>query len=398
VKVYGDLGRISPRDQVVVYWYQQSHGQEEALLELIDEFNASNEWNILVIGDAAGSTRAAYDRVRSEAGTSPGILVGDHDPAATRDAVVELEPYINSPKWGYTQGELGDFLPIALTGERYGWPLYLSTEVLYYNEDWLVESGYTGPPKTWEEFSEMVCAASDPEVGTHGYEFSADNSVFTAMILSRGGRVLNEGADAYAFGGTEGLEALTFIQELLVNGCAIAKAERLGDRADFSTDKVLFTVGSVSGLADYQSDVTAGAGFSWSISLLPTSVETPTVSIHRPSLSILKTAPEKQLAAWLFLKWLTEPQQQARWARDFNYFPMRVSAMDLLKDYLPEHPQYEKALGFLNYSLAVEPGVTGYDKCSEALNEMLTAIADLENPAAWLASTVDKCNASLRAD
>ena len=402
-----DLESVSPSGQVIVFWYPHTQGQEQALLTLIDEFNHDNEWDITVIGEYAGATDDIYDKIRARIGSGalPGIVVAEqHQTAAyaVQDVLVALAPYVESERWGYTQEEMDDFLPIALAAEalpqfedRYGWPTCKSTEVLYYNEDWLAELGHTEPPKTWDEFEEMACAASDPEVSIYGYEFSIDASTFADMLSSRGGHMINEDATAYAFDGPEGLESLIFLQTLLIEGCTTLKTEQSGDRADFGAGKVLFTIDSSSNLPYYRSSVTEGAGFNWSISPLPTSLGAPKVQVHGPSLLIFKATPEKQLAAWLFLRWFAEPEQQARWARATNTFPIRVSTTDLLQDTFAENPQYEKAFSFLDCDVATEPGVTGYGECRDAIDEMLRAVANLEHPETWLASTVAACNGSL---
>ena len=53
------------------------------------------------------------------------------------------------------------------------------------------------------------------------------------------------------------------------------------------------------------------------------------------------------MAAWLFLKWFTSPEQQARWVRASNYFPVRRSTAAQLAGYFEENPRYGKAYGFL---------------------------------------------------
>jgi multiple sugar transport system substrate-binding protein/sn-glycerol 3-phosphate transport system substrate-binding protein len=333
------------------------------------------------------------------------VIAEQHQVAtfATLDALVALDPYVESWKWGYTRQELEDFFPIALADDRipqfdarYGWPLYLSMEILYYNEDWLVELGYTGPPETWEEFAEVACAASDPDAGTYGYEFSVDASTFVDMVLNHGGRMVDEDVEAYTFGGEEGMTTIMLIQELLSGECAVLKVERFGARTDFSAGKVLFTIASTSDLPLYRKGVVDGAGFNWSISHLPTTLPRSQGYVQGPSFSFLRSTPEKQLAAWLFLRWFTEPEQQARWARTFSALPVRRSTADLLERYVVENPRYGLALDFLNDETVAEPGVTGYDVCHESIREMLTAIADRGEPAPWLADTVQDCEASLK--
>ena len=409
VETYGDLENVDPRDQVVVLWYPYTGEQEELLLAMIDEFNADNEWGIAIIGEYAGSSDTLYDEMlaRIESGQllPDGVIAGQHQVAtyAVLDTSVALDPYVESWKWGYTRKELDDFFPIALVdehiprfGEQYGWPLYLSMEVLYYNEDWLVELGYTEPPETWEQFAEMACAASDADAGSYGYEFSVDASTFVDMLLNHGGQMVDEDAETYVFGGEEGMATVSFIQELLIEECAVLKKARFGARTDFSAGKVLFTIGSISDLPHYRKDVVEGAGFKWSIAHLPTTLPRPKMYVEGPSFSLLRTTPEKQLAGWLFLKWFTEPEQQTRWAQTFSVLPVRASTADLMERYVTENPRYGMALDFLNDEVVAEPGVVGYDVCRESIQEMLAAIADRGEPAPWLADAVQDCEASLR--
>jgi len=407
VEIYGDLENLDPSGQVVTYWYQHSRAREEALLAMIDDFNATNEWGITVEGEYAGGYGDIYEKVVAgiAAKQLPSMSVAYQNQAATyatQGAVVELTPYIESEKWGFTQEELDDFFPFVMLGDylpqfegRYGFPPNRSMEVMYYNVEWLSELGYTEPPKTWDEFKEIACAASDPAAGKYGYEFSVDTSTFADMLFNRGGTMINEDATAYAFGGPEGLEVLTFLQELFNEGCAKLETERYGDQADFGAGDVLFTISSTSGLPYYRSAVAEGAGFEWSIAPLPTSLDTPKVDIYGASLSIFRSTPEEQLAAWLFIKWFAEPEQQARWAQASNYFPVRRSAAEMLTDYFAENPQYEKAFSFLGYDIVIEPGVAGYDECRDEIGEMLNAVAGGEDPATWLADTLEECNAFL---
>ena len=402
--LYGDLENLDPGGQEVTYWYQHSRAREEVLQAMIEDFNSSNEWGITVQGEYAGSYGEIYNRIIAgiPSGDVPDISVAYQNQAATyvtQGAIVELTPYIESAQWGFTEEGREDFFPFVELGDyllqfdgRYGFPPHRSMEVLYYNEDWLRELGYAGPPRTWEEFAEMACAASEPNAGTYGYELSVDASTFADMIFNRGGAMLNEDATSYAFGDRAGLEVLTGLQELFDQGCALLEEEAYGDQVDFGAGRVLFTFSSTSGLPFYRDVVNEGAGFNWSISTMPTTLETPRVNIYGASLSILRSTPERQLAAWLFIKWLTEPEQSARWTRATNYFPVRRSAAAQLADYFSENPQFEKAFSFLEYDIAVEPGLVAYDECRDLIGAMLSAVAAGEDPATWLGTTLEECN------
>jgi multiple sugar transport system substrate-binding protein/sn-glycerol 3-phosphate transport system substrate-binding protein len=403
-EIYGDLEKLDPSGVTITYWYQHHSSREEILQEMIADFNAANDWGITVVGEQQGDYADIYEKVRTAiiGGGLPDISVAYPNQAATYatlDAVVDLTPYIESKKWGFSDDEMNDFFNNALDadklpqfeGKRFGFPPYRSMEVLYYNEDWLKELGYDGPPETWEEFREMACAAASGE-DRYGYEFSVDASTFMDMLMTRGGKPLKDDASAYDFGGDAGKETLEFLQGLFDDGCAILETEDYGDQSDFGAGKVLFTISSTSGLPYYRSVVAEGANFDWSIALLPRDRDDPVIDVYGASLSVFKSDPDRQLASWLFLKWLAEAQQQARWSRGTNYFPTRQSVANEMTQYFSENPQYEKAFHFLENAWAIEPGVAAYDECRAEINAMLNAVVAGEDVDQWLSDTLGECN------
>lgn len=402
--VYGDLESLDPSGQMVMIAYPYSGEQEEALLALVDEFNATNQWGISVRGQYARGYEEAYNRIVAAlpSGRVPDLSLvhyGQEAAYAAQGAAVELSPYLESRRWGLTHQERADFLPGVLqtapSPGLYGWPLGLFTQVLFYNADWLREQGYDHPPRTWEEFQHMACLGSNPEAGFYGYEVSANGSVFVAMLLSRGGQVMYEDASAYAFGDEHGLETLTFVLTLLREGCAVQETEHSGDESDFAVGRVLFTIDSTSRLPQVRNGVARRGGFDWSIAPLPSASGAPVVTTHGPRLSVLRTTPQRQLAAWLFVRWLSAPAQQARWTRASGALPVRVSAADLLKEDLADNPQMAQAFALLSSGLVQEPEVPGYGECRDLIRQMVLAAEQGESPTSWLAQTVEGCNATL---
>ncbi len=413
VDIYGEIENLDPSGQTVVYWYQHTRSREELMLSMIDEFNRTNEWGITVQGESQGGYDDLYTKIvagiPARDAQLPEMAVAYQNQAATyavQGVLVALDPYVESEKWGYTEEELNDFFPIALAADilpqfeaRYGWPPYKSMEVMYYNEDWLAELGYDGPPETWEEFKEMACAAVEqPFSGATvegpglGYVYSIDASRFATFVFSRGGNIINENGTGYIFNGPEGLEALTFLQSMVEDGCAVEQTERYGDQSDFGAGLSLFTISSISGLPYYKSVVDEGAGFNWSVNPPPHTTPKPRMNIYGASQSIFVSTPEQQLAAWLFIKWMSEPEQQATWASGTGYFPTRQAAADLLSDYFAEHPVYKKAFTFMSMDYGIESPVAGYDECRASIEEMLTAVLAGGDAQAQLDMVVEQCN------
>lgn len=397
----GDLSHIDPSGQVITFWHPYSGHREEVLSALLDEFNASNPWCITVLGESAGSTVALYRAIdaRIEAGLLPDLTIAAPYQVATyvdRGVLVELTPYVEHRAWGLTQSEREDFVAVSVLPQfegLYSLPASRSVEVLYYNQDLLYELGYTEPPRTWDAFREMACAAAS--AGAGGYAFSVDAVTFVDMLANRGGQMLEEGARGYAFGNESGLETLTFIRSLLADGCATWVVEQEGDGAAFSSGRVLFIVDSTASLPAVHAAVAAGSSFDWSIVALPTTLETPRVAIYGLDYVIPRTTPERQLAAWLLVKWLSMPQQQARWVQAVYTLPTRATTVVLLDDEVWQDAHYQAALGFLGGELVAEPAVTGYERCRRQLEGLLRDVAEGAEPAPGLVGVVRACNQSL---
>jgi ABC-type glycerol-3-phosphate transport system substrate-binding protein len=81
----------------------------------------------------------------------------------------------------------------------------------------------------------------------------------------------------------------------------------------------------------------------------------PAVVSYGPSLIVGQSQPERQLAAWLFVRWITLAENQARWVQATHALPVRRSAVDaILPSKLQAPSTWEAALTYLPY-LQAEP-------------------------------------------
>lgn len=409
-----DVESLDPSGQEITFWYQHTREREAEMKALIADFNETNEWHIKVTGEYAGDYGQIYNKMMAgiQGGEVPNLVVAYQNQAAgyaQADALVDLNPYVDSKRWGLSSEEKADFFRAfwnqdvfpSLGGKRLGFPPNRSMEVLYYNEDWLHELGYKAPPTTWQEFASMCRRAAVQPFGKSlggrsvGYVVSIDASRFAAMVFSRGGEVANKDLTAYTLDTPAARETMRLIQQLCQVKAAIPAPDREADQANFAAGRALFNIRSSSGLPFYKSAVDAGAKFRWSATSLPHSTPEPVQDVYGASVSIPVTTPEAQLAAWLFLKWLTEPDQQARWAKVSNYFPTRKSTAEAMKDYFASHPTYAKLYKLLKYGKS-EPAIAGYD---EVRSEIEKAMADVIHGAdvqKTLASLQTKANQLLK--
>jgi multiple sugar transport system substrate-binding protein len=387
-----DMEMLDPSGQEVIFWYQHTRERETALQELVAEYNQTNSHQIVVKGEYAGGYGDIYNKmvVGIQGGVLPSLVVAYQNQAMAYhrdDGIVDFTPYMNSSKWGLSVEEKKDFVQAFLKqdhigGAQIGFPPNRSLEVFYYNIDWLKELGYETPPRTWDEFSQLCRKAkeqpfsrSENKERSLGFLIEADASRLASLVFTRGGDLVNAESSAYTLDAQPVRDAMSMLRSLLQEGAIELMSEDYGDQREFAAGQVLFILRSSSGLPFVTSAVEDGLDFAWSVTYPPHELEEPIVNVYGASVSLCKTSSPEQLAAWLFLKWFTEPEQQARWVRASNYFPVRRSTAQELQTYFEQNPRYKAAYELLDYGKS-EPSMSGYQQVRRLVQEAMVDIVE----------------------
>ena len=69
--------------------------------------------------------------------------------------------------------------------------------------------------------------------------------------------------------------------------------------------------------------------------------------VYGSSYILFESNDPDQLAAWLFVRWLLSPENQADWVNSAGLFPLQASTMGQLADYSAGHPQWKEAVNLL---------------------------------------------------
>lgn len=394
----GELAGVDPNGQTVVWWHNHSGSREERLKTIVDEFNSTNECGITIDAQNQGGYDDIRDKMNASlaAGEAPAaLIVGYQNDQAfyqLNNALVDLNIFVNDPTWGLTEEEKADFFPNffdqsvhpAFDNQRLGFPPNRSMEVLYYNQTWLEELGFSGPPATPEEFQEMACAASEANGdGTGGYILRDDASAMASWTYAYGGDILSEDGTGYVLNGPATAESLTFLKGVYDAGCAYFFTEGFPN-TEFAARRAVFTQGSTSGIPFYQGDIDTIAGEEgrdpdvWGVAAIPHTTPDPVQNVYGGDVMIPVTTPEQELAAWIFVKWFTEPEQMIKWVGASGYFPTRVSvgANGELDPYIESTPggtQWKQGLDMLPYA-KYEPQLISYDQVRRSMAEAFNAI------------------------
>lgn len=404
--------KINLQGVTVTFWHQHSTSREEAMKKLVAEFNATNPYGITVNAEYAGGYGDIYNKMLAglAAKQVPDLVVAYQNNAGAYQLVgglADIEPYVQDSKFGLSAADQADFIPgifqqdknAQFENQRLGFPPNRSMEVMYSNVDWLAKIGYTTPPKTWKEFEDACAKATDKAAGTYGYALSTDASNLFAQAISRGADFYNADKTGYDFNKTAIADALAMLKRLYDAGYGRKIGEAYGDQTDFGNAKVMFTLGSTSGLPYYGSAVkkgTAGA-FNWTVAAVPQAgTGKPKMNMYGASISIVKTTEEKQLASWLFIKWLTEPAPQKTWTELSGYFPTRSSVRASLGDYTAKNTQFGDAFAILqNADIVTEPPFASYEAVRREVSTMMNAVldgADIKTALAELTVKANKIN------
>jgi len=126
------------------------------------------------------------------------------------------------------------------------------------------------------------------------------------------------------------------------------------------------------------------------------------------NLWIFKQRPEReQEAAWKFIKWLMEPEQQAEWFAGTGYLPVSHSSIDqpVAKDVIAKYPLFQVPLDLYLNSTTTTPAALGavlgpFHQMREALDQWVEAmlsgnkdpVAALEDAAASADQAIEDYN------
>jgi ABC-type glycerol-3-phosphate transport system substrate-binding protein len=116
--------------------------------------------------------------------------------------------------------------------------------------------------------------------------------------------------------------------------------------------------------------------FDWQMACPPVGKGQPKRTVcFGGNICIFRSTPERQRAAWQFIKFFISRDITAEWSIRTGYMPVRRSAADtqILKDFFAQHPRNRAAFDTLPYGV-FEPTVDGWQAVREIILRTLTRI------------------------
>lgn len=245
-------------------------------------------------------------------------------------------------------------------GRHYAAPYARSTPLFYYNKDMWSAAGLPDRgPETWEELSEWAPALWD-QVPSDGAPLALSIGTswsawwYSNVLWGYGGGFSDEWT--VTLDTPQAQEAGEFVHRMYHGDGAFAGMGS-DTNADFQAGIFACLIGSTGSLTGHME----AAQFELGTAFLPDGpVAGPTVPTGGTGLAIASNkTPEQQLAAAMFLKFLTETDNTATFSASTGYMPVRTSAIEgeIMASVYAETPHFRTSVDQLQEKTRVQDWV-----------------------------------------
>ncbi len=333
-------------------------------------------------GDYATTVTKALTAFRG--GNPPQLaVIGDIEVYSLKDAgaiipVSDLASDASGKQW------INGFYPAFIRhidGKVWSIPFQRSTVVLYWNKDAFKRAGLDpdSPPQNWqqvEEFGRKLVVREGKTVSQWGIELPSTPTgywVLQAIAATNGGRPDNNQGTAVTFNTPQYQQALTWMYDLSHKyGISPPGAINWGTTPqDFLEGKTAMMVTTTGNLGTVRSQ----ARFPFGVAMLPEKTERGSPTGGGNLYLFNGATPAQQQAALSFMRWVSAPEQAARWSIATGYVATSPAAWQTpaMKTYVEQFPQALVARDQLKYS---QPELSTYNsvQIQQLLNHAVEAV------------------------
>ena len=417
------LDQAKSKPVEIVMWHSMQRANEETLQKLTDQFNASqSDVKVKLLNTTSYTDTFTKYRAGLTSGDLPDIVqLEDTSLQSIVDSqsVVPISACIKADKY-----DTSDFIPRVLdyyTVQKtlYGMPFNVSNPVLYYNKQAFQKAGLDPekPPTSLDE----VRAASEKLVSSgatkYGYAVKLDPWYLEQWLAKAGNPYVNNGngrakrATKVVFQNKTGQEIFSWLDSMVNDKLALntgtPEGANINNLLAIGNDNAAMTIDTSANLGSIL-QVLGGGQFpnvTIGVAPMPGPVGKGGVLVGGAALYMpQKSSPEKQAAAWKFIKFLDEPANQATWSAGTGYAPLRTSAVTqpVLEALWAKSPEfkvsYDQLVTGVNNVATAGPVIGPYLEVRDAVqNAMTVMLSSSVTPKDALGQAAAKANAEISA-
>lgn len=320
-EVYVDADGVEHEPVTITYMRQEAIN-DATEREMIADFQKLYPWITVEIQSVPAMETYNKLLLTTQSGNPPDVFWNFWTAGAAANGLLEdLGPYVDD---AYLEDFNDAMLGICeLDGVLYGLPWRSSSNIYMVNKNVVDAAGLEMPDDenwTWDEFKTFIAALRDAENGVYGLGFdgaSADTGTdwqFMPWLLSAGGHIMNETNTRAAFNSPEGVEALTFL-------CDLIQEDLVPPGITSTTSSILEEMQASNKLGMWQDGI-------WMMtSMMQSYPDVEFVALKLPKgrtglsgniaggtcISMAAKSDNKE-EAWLFIEYMCSEENMLRWA------------------------------------------------------------------------------------
>lgn len=384
-----DLSDIKlPAGIELTFWHPWSGALAGLMEEMVASFNQTNQWGIIVNMEVHADELVLMQDMEEAitAGTLPDVVAA---PSAYLKSwywqglpVQDLSGYVSSPDWGLDRAQRDAFLPVFWSDDlvdkvRLGTPAYRDGHFLFYNQSWARELGFDNYPETSADFQQQACAAANANLtdalvennGTGGWLYDTQPLALLAWLRAFNGDEMIRSDGEITFEGLGSQTALEYLFDLYTQDCAWTGKQSTPFQY-FAQRYSLFYSGDSQDIFTQETvDQQSGNADDWMLIPYPSDNYRPVVYVDGDSYAILHQDDDQTLAAWLFLRYLLDTQNQIKVIQATGSLPLSTTTIGKLTDFRQEHPVWDQALQYLALAQSI-PSTPGWLDSESVLSDM----------------------------
>jgi len=337
-----------------------------AIETLVAEFNQTNEWGVQVTAVSSGSSMALAEYVEnsSDVELQPQVVIAPSEHLLTwleRDSRIRpLNDFIADPVLGLSEQARVNF-PLVfwqqdqLGGMQVGIPAQRDTQVIFYNQTWASELGFDAPPTTVDAFKEQACAAANVNShdrfaandGTGGWIVNTDGQVVYSWLMTFGlENELSGDPLVFNFNQSATEQAFTFLRSMVDEGCAWS-ARSTASNEYFANRQALMYSGSLTDLSlQAKTQTRLGSTDVWTILPFPDG-DQPVSVASGLSFGVLVGTPQQELASWLFIRWMSQPESNVQLLLAGGGLPVNNLTAELAEQQMQTTPVWAESVAWI---------------------------------------------------
>ncbi|WP_244834570.1 ABC transporter substrate-binding protein [Clostridium sp. BJN0001] len=339
---------------VIEYWYGLGGKLGDNMEKIIDEFNASQD-KYEVKGVAQEDYKTTFKNLQAaiSAKKTPALALLEADKVkalSDKKTLTDLNKYLENDSDYKESDYLESFISLGKNkdGGTYGFPIYGTTQVLYYNKQAFKDAGVSEDSlKTWTGFTQALkklTKKDGDEVSFYGWEpmWGEDNLIDAA--LSNGGKILSDDGKQVLINSDEWVQSWNYFRKAIFED----KTMRIHSGGsgweywyatvdDAMNDKAAGYIGSSGDQGDLDFDKLAA-------------LEQPAFTDGKEAKPVAEgrllsvpenVSDEEKEGAYEFIKFFTRPDISAEWSIASGYISVNKNTQDdeNFKEFISKNPQ-----------------------------------------------------------